>query len=68
MRHDYKLPTRIPEEKPMGIYTPHGRCYDFWAKVKQCENKAELPNIDCQVYFDDYVQCLDHSNEVTRFK
>ena len=67
MRQDFELPTREPEEKPIGIYTPHGRCYDFWARIKQCEREAELPGIDCQIYFNGYVECLHHTEEVNEF-
>ena len=67
MRDDYVLPTKPINEAelaPTGIFTQHGRCFEFWKKLKECERTAELPKIDCPVYFEDYFECLHHSKEV----
>lgn len=68
MRDDHLFTPRPASEAelaPTGIFTQQGRCFEFWKKLKECERTAELPKIDCPVYFEDYVECLHHSKEVT---
>lgn len=67
MRDEYYVPTRVTDDDsqvPTGIFTKHGRCYEFWKRLKECERSAEIPKLDCPVYFEDYVECLHHNKEV----
>ena len=67
MRDEYVLPMRPVDDDsqpPMGVYTRNGRCFEFWKKLKECEQTAEIPRIDCPAYFQDYLECLHHTKEV----
>ena len=69
MREEFVLPRAPLDESklvPSGIFSRNGRCFDFWKKLKECEQTAELPKIDCKVYFEDYLECLHHTKEVKR--
>lgn len=61
-----QYPGRADRCVPRGLVSEHGRCFDFWQKLQECERNADLPAIDCPPYFEDYVECLHHYKEKKR--
>lgn len=48
----------------VGVDSEKGRCFAFWEQLMRCKNEAELPDIDCTPWSEDYKECLHRNKEV----
>lgn len=48
-----------------GIFTSRGRCYPFWKEMIQCHDASIFPSRDCLQHYEDYMECLHRTKEVS---
>lgn len=48
----------------VGVDSEKGRCFAFWEQLMRCKSEAELPDIDCTPWSEDYKECLHRNKEV----
>lgn len=43
-----------------------GRCFPIWVDFEKCLAEADEP-VQCKDFRDDYLECLHHKKEITRY-